>query len=451
MEEDYHKTPASQVKPDALVLQRLATAVMEAEERNNYEAAHNEPLLKALAIVKKFIRTKGRVCYGGTAMNAILAPKDRFYDPETDLPDYDFFTPDPNKDVEELVADLKAAGFTEVYHRVGMHEGTKKILVNFVPIADISAIGEDIYGIMLKRAIKRGGIRYMDPDTLRMMMYLELSRPKGEVARWEKVFERLQLINRTFPPRARTVRIGDGPRHKDLPAAVQRSILDFCIEQQRILFTGDLDKFYRAVIEKNEKIFPVEGMREIVGFLSPNLRGDLKTLKESLGGDGHVAIILHKAKGEIVPEYAEIRYHGNPAVLILQEAACHSMLHFGTPDGRSIALASLDTLVTLYYAIGLFTRRAAALIPRVLAKVPVFIALAERNRRVRRPHVPAFPISCRGYQKGKATLLREKVERIKREKDAGSGSARSSSKTARSSSKTARSSSKTKTRKRSSR
>jgi hypothetical protein len=445
MEEDYQHTPKSHQRPaEALVVERLAAAVKEAEERNDYEAAHNEPLLKALDIVKRFIRSKGRVCYGGTAMNAILPPKDRFYNPEVDLPDYDFFTPDPDGDVEALVAELKAAGFKDVYQRVGMHEGTRKILVNFVAIADITAIAADIYGVLSKRAVIRGGIRYTDPDVLRMMMYLELSRPKGEVARWEKVYERLRLINAAFPPRGgRTRRVAKGA---PLPKEAQRSIFDFCIDNQRVLFTGGLDGFYKSVIEKGNKLFSLDAHRGVIGMLSPSISEDAKVLREILGGGTHTKVFTHVAKGELVPEYIELQYHGRPAVLLFQEVACHSYLYFATPDGRSIAVASPDTLVTLYYAIGLFTRRAAGLIPRLMAAIPTLVALGEVNRRKGRPAIPAFPLTCRGYQKGRATLLREKVERIKREKDAGPKTVRSSSKTARSSSKTVRSSSKTRKR-----
>ena len=32
-----------------------------------------------------------------------------------------------------------------------------------------------------------------------MAMYLELSRPKGDVSRWEKVLKRLTLLNKNFP------------------------------------------------------------------------------------------------------------------------------------------------------------------------------------------------------------------------------------------------------------
>ncbi len=145
MEEDIGKTPRSQIKPIEKRLQeRLGEAIAAAQERIDYEAAHNPELLRALSVVEQFLKKKGRICYGGTAMNMILPPKKRFYNPELDLPDYDFFTPDLDEDIKSLVNDLKEAGFKDVYHKVGIHEGTKKILVNFVPIADCSYISKDV-------------------------------------------------------------------------------------------------------------------------------------------------------------------------------------------------------------------------------------------------------------------------------------------------------------------
>ena len=47
--------------------------------------------------------------------------------------------------------------------------------------------------------IVKKGIRYAPPDFLRMSMYLELSRPDGDVSRWEKVQKRLVLLNTHYP------------------------------------------------------------------------------------------------------------------------------------------------------------------------------------------------------------------------------------------------------------
>jgi hypothetical protein len=419
MEEDIHATPTQPLA--SRVLKRLTEATDKAAERARYEAAHNSELLRALQIVHAFLKTRGRVCYGGTAMNAILPASQRFYDPELDLPDYDFFTPDPAADVEELTQALVSAGFKDVYSRMGMHEGTKKVLVNFVPIADISHLDKELYDTLHTRAVVRGGIRYVDPDILRMMMYLELSRPKGEVERWEKVYERLQLINNAFPPkRIRATRKSKTRRHHQhrIPSEIQSPIMDMCVESRRILIAGgseSLDTFYRRATTGKKPIFSLEGPSGPIAWLTPSLREDANQLKSILGS-AVVALFYHKGKGELGPEYIEVRYKGRPAVFLFQEVACHSLLSFPTSDGRTITLGSMDTLITLYYAISIFTRRAASVL-RLQARIPALVGLVEQNRQAKSPPIPAFPIVCSGYQKGFATLMREKVERIRREKE----------------------------------
>lgn len=412
MEEDIHTSRSFQT--ETRIQERLRRAIDKAQERIDYDAAHNKELLKALDIVKEFLKSSGRVCYGGTAMNAILPAQKRFYDPETDLPDYDFFTPDIDHDTDALVEKMKSAGFNDVYHRVGMHEGTRKILVNFVPIADISQLPPPLYTVLHKRAVVRSGLRYVDPDTLRMMMYLELSRPRGEVDRWEKVYERLQLMNQTFKPKAI---VGTRKKRVATPLARDtfRRILDFCIKTQRPLLSGELADFYRGAIHGTKRVFTLQDHPGVAAFLSSNLRSDAKGLQDTLG-NSDTSTMYHAARGELVPEYVEVRLRGTPVALLFQENACHSFLNFPVQDGRSVAIASLDTLITMYYSIAIFTKRARDLMRTELRTIPTLVALAEENRTLRKPRIPAFPLTCSGYQKGFATLLREKVERIQREK-----------------------------------
>ena len=232
MEEDLRYSKESPVV--LRVKRRLTAAIDKASERIKYETAHNSELIRALTVVEHFLKAKKRVCYGGTAMNAILPPAKRFYDPELDLPDYDFFTPEIDEDIEDLVALLRKSGFKEIYHKTGIHEGTKKILVNFTPIADITYISKPIYEVFLKRSIVRDGVHHTDPEILRMMMYLEISRPKGQVERWEKVYERLRLINSIFPPAKRlgyTRKQGGRIKYAVLPPEMKSAIFDYCIAE----------------------------------------------------------------------------------------------------------------------------------------------------------------------------------------------------------------------------
>lgn len=418
MEEDIYKailSPSSLSKKMEKIEDRLKEAVEIAGERLSYESAHDEELLNALTVVAEFIRRKKRVCYGGTAMNMILPESKRFYNPEFDLPDYDFYTPDIEGDVEALVADLKAAGFKEVYHRVGIHEGTKKILVNFVAVADVSVIQPELYDIFYKRSILKDGIHYTDPDILRMMMYLELSRPKGQVERWSKVFERLQLINATFPVKTeRRGRCRDTPHTIDDSA--QLAITNFIVDNQRILCNGPIISAYTRGIRKGDAVYKPYPTGPML-FTSPAPKEDAMMLKKLLKTAGKVSIYIHKERGEIVPERFELRLDDKIVCLILQEVACHAYNNLPLEDGRVIHVGSLEFLITLYLALHIFTKHSEDILgPDAMCSVKRFVELALDNYTGDRSQFPPFSLNCRGHQTGYASLIRQKVLRIKREK-----------------------------------
>jgi hypothetical protein len=427
LHEDYSKRETSAQKR---VLERLEKAVEAAAERQAFESAHDEELLKALDIVANFIRKRKRVCYGGTAMNMILSPSKRFYDPNVDLPDYDFYTPALDEDVEEIVRDLKAAGFKEVYHRVGIHEGTKKILVNFVAVADISAIDKELFKIFYERSIERDGVHYTDPDILRMMMYLELSRPRGQVERWSKVFERLELINKEFPIElqggaAKGPAVPRGLR--PIPFQARSLLLEFIKQNQRVLCSGPLIPLYRRGIENGNALFESREGGALL-FLSPDPRSDANLLKRGLASalgtrPGALQLFLHRSRGEIVPERLEIRLGGRRTLcVIVQEVACHSFNAVPTTDDKTLLIGSPEFLITLYLSMIIFTRHAHDVLGwNGLAQVRELIALSEKNHSAKRSQFPPFSLSCKGHQTGYASLIRAKVLRIAREKDGAAG------------------------------
>ena len=137
-------------------------------------------------IVETFLKKKKRMCYGGTAINNILPKEAQFYDRNLELPDYDFFSPDPIKDSESLANIYYKEGFKEVEAKAGVHLGTYKVFVNGLPVADITHMNKKLYENLHKKAKIKSGIYYSPPNFLRMLMYLELSRPEGNVGRWEK-------------------------------------------------------------------------------------------------------------------------------------------------------------------------------------------------------------------------------------------------------------------------
>ena len=180
-------------------LEILRQAVDVVENRKGVEVMRDPEVKKIISIVEKFIADKKLVCYGGTAINNILPEDAQFYNKDIELPDYDFYSDNALDHAKELADIYYKAGYEDVEAKSGVHHGTYKVFVNFTGIADITQMEPDLFKAISKDAIIKSGIRYAPPDFLRMAMYLELSRPDGDVSRWEKVQKRLTLLNTHYP------------------------------------------------------------------------------------------------------------------------------------------------------------------------------------------------------------------------------------------------------------
>lgn len=407
MEEDI-KTTAKEanLSKDSLIERRLENAVKQAQEILDFESAHDIEMIHALNIVKNFIIKKKRVCYGGTAMNALLPKKDKFYDPNFNLPDYDFLTPSLESDIKELVNDLENAGFRDVYHKVGVHKGTKKVLVNYVPIADLTYVDAEVFQTFLKESKVIDKIHYTNEHMLRMMMYLELSRPRGEVERWKKVYERLNLINENFDF------ISCKKKHflKEVSIDIRKNILDFIIQRQRILINLEIEGLYKqSLTNKNVKYSLRKG--GALYFYSQDIKQDAFDLKQLLGLT-NLKIMFYKNKSDYLPERIRLVHNNKTIAVIIHENACISYNTVETEDNRVLFIGSLETIIHAHYMLFFFTKSEKSF----LCKIGQCIYTLNKLRGSKTSQFPSFPITCSGYQKGYPTLLREKVQRIKKEK-----------------------------------
>lgn len=401
-------------------LELLKGAVQSASDLIDYESAHDPKILYALDIIEQFLQKKGRVCYGGTAINALLPDKVKFYDPSKDLPDYDFFTPALDEDVDELVQILQKAGFDDVYERVGMHEGTRKIMVNYVPIADITFLTRSVYDRIYARSVVKHGIHYADPDFLRMLMYVELSRPRGEVERWDKVFERLLLLNAALPMRDCPIPFRKLVGHTKIPMGIRRSLLHFVTENEKVLAGADVGAFYNQYLHADaRRSYGIQWFlrqKSVVVFLSSDPGRDAAFLMRQIHKDELTQELL-QGERELVPERIVIRYKGRVIACIVKEVACHAYNVLDLSKDKKLRIATLDTLLTLYLGLGIFTDDKYTLGVPILCLCQRMLELNNAYRKAGgKGVIPAFSITCSGYQKGYATLLREKVQRIKREK-----------------------------------
>ena len=399
--------------PDKIIKQ-LDNLVDKAKAKLNLEVAQNPALQKAINVVELFLRRKGRCCYGGQAINAHLNEKDKFYDPNVSLPDYDFFTPDAKSDMDEIVDDLKKAGFTEISKRIGIHEGTSKIYVNFAAVADITQLIPEFYEQISSKSNVFDGIHYIDPIFLRMLMYLEISRPRGQVERWTKVFERLQLLQKAHPiPKCK---IRNSPIIEDENSANARAYLvKYMISNRRVFMGADIHEIYsQSGLGKSagsRTHFLLKGTAPVV-FLSPDAEDDADKITAAMNVK-KVSIVGYQ---NLLPPMVAL-YKGDHIIcLIVQQEACHSHIVLPLTKHRQLRIASIDTLLT--FLISLYYREDSLLMTKeaLLCWIREYIDISDRYRNHPTKLFPSFSLDCTGYQTTFASLLRAKAARIEAER-----------------------------------
>jgi hypothetical protein len=399
-----------------------------AQSKIDYASAHDDNIIHAIDVVEEFLRKKHRLCYGGQAINAHLPAKYKFYDPEFSIPDYDFFTPNHESDIATLVKDLKKAGFTEISVREGMHDGTIKIYVDYIPVADMTLIDSKLYNILSKREYKTDGISYLDANSLRMLMYLELSRPRGEVGRWPKVYERLLLFNEFVP--VKQCKVSRAIFRGGLSKEQASYTLSFIIENKRIFAGADLLQFYNTALKNKKKgINWILSSKKPIIFFSSDVDADSKILREEFSflinksrdnnnNKTHITIKTYSSHGvDIIPSMKVITHEKKSLVFIIDQTACHSYFNVPIMDKKIMRIASMDTLITLYFGLGLFDSKFYNMGSiECLANNLVKINIESRKDGLDDFAFPFISIKCAGHQTSLSSLIREKVKRITQKK-----------------------------------
>jgi len=398
----------------------LRTAVDKVQSRAGKKMLHSPEVKEIIEIVEKFLRTKKRICYGGTAINNILPEDQQFYNKQIELPDYDFFSPQALKDAKDLADIYVKEGFTDVEAKSGVHPGTFKVFVNFIPIADITSIPKDLYHVLLKKAKERNGIKYAPPDYLRMAMYLELSRPQGDTSRWEKVLKRLILLNKVYPLRGHQCDTIEVQRMFDDPGTFKEkklfyTVRDTLINQGVIFFGGFANRMYL----KYHHFFKKKNLLRIPDFdvLSTEPKVTATIVKEGLEEAGFKKIHIQKRKpvGEIISESYEVKYGNEILVVIYAPLGCHSY-NVIRKFNRNIRIATIDTMLSFYLAF-LYANRPYYNPQRILCMSQFLFQVQKYNRLQQRGILRRFSINCYGKQPTLESMRHEKAKKYKQLKN----------------------------------
>lgn len=395
----------------------LRTAVDNAEDKIARSTVNTPEVRKMISIVEKFLRRKKLICYGGTAINAILPKEDQFYNKDTEIADYDFFSNNALEDAKELADIYLQEGFEEVEAKSGQHYGTYKVFVNFIGMADITQLHKDIYKSLKKTAISVDGILYSSPNFLRMSMYLELSRPAGDVSRWEKVLKRLTLLNNNYPLKGDKCNTDDFQRNLesvsdyDEETTIYNSIRDTFIDLGVVFFGGYAMSMYRHYMPKHLK----DNIINTPDFdvLSETPESTATIVKERLQSIGikDVKIIKRNAIGEIIaPHYQIVIGKTDTVAFIYEPIACHSY-NITKVRGNNVKIATIDTMLSFYLAF-LYSGKTYYNAERIICMAEYLYKVQEKNKLMQKGVLKRFSLNCFGHQETIEEMRAEKTRKF---------------------------------------
>ncbi len=311
-----------------------------------------------IKLISKFIIKKNLILYGGLVINLLLPKKHRFYKEYT-INDYDCFSKNPINDANELAKLIKKSGYKYIKIKRAVHKNTYKIYVYGKQFFDITFLEPSIYDILLnyiknnKDSLKYYKDKYkiIPIELVKQNLYFELARPIQSGFRWEKLYNRLELINKFYPTeKSKEIlkcipikseysiivkKLLDYIKNKNIPIIDSYSIkiynnCSFCC------YRLTENSIYITILVKNI----IESFNDIKNLLNfNNSEYDLKVLKKTINNfnvyrEYDIKIINKKTK-----------QHFNIVRIIEVKNQC-----FSTTVKNNYTLGSIDTcLYFLYY------------------------------------------------------------------------------------------------------
>ena len=396
----------------------LRTAVDHAEEKIGKRVVNSPEVKKMITILENFIKKKGEICYGGTAINALLPKEDQFYNTDVEIPDYDFFSPRALEDAKELADLYFKEGFSEVDAKSGQHHGTYKVYVNFIPIADITQIPKELFDALKVESVRVAGILYAPPNFLRMSMFLELSRPAGDTSRWEKVLKRLKLLNKHHPLTSVQCAHVDFQRkmeHSEKTDEIYENVKNTLVNQSVVFFGGYAISLYSKYMPSDLR----KQLKRIPDFdvMSNEAETTAEIVVERLKDIGikNAKMIKRSPLGEVIPEHYQIMVGTDTIAFIYKPIACHSY-NIINIDGQKIKIATIDTMLSYYLAF-LYANRNYYNVDRILCMSKFLFEVQEKNRLAQKGLLKRFSINCIGHQESVEEMRAEKAAKFRELKD----------------------------------
>ena len=259
---------------------------------------------------------------------------------------------------------------------------------------------------------------YLPPNMLRMSMYLELSRPAGDISRWEKVLKRLTLLNNNYPLQTKDCDYHFFTRKMEVHEKsdiIFRVTRDCFIDNNVVFFGGWASHVFSSYMNKAS----VNMIKNHPDFdvLSTNAKETADLVVQTLRSHGleNVTVTSHENLDEIIPKHYEIKIKKDTIAFVYQTIACYSYNVINIGDKKA-KIATIDTMLSLYLAF-IYAKRNYYDEKRILCMANFLFKIQQKNRLAQKGPLKRFTVQCYGQQQTRESMKAEKNEKFEELRD----------------------------------
>ena len=239
-------------------------------------------------------------------------------------------------------------------------------------------------------------------------MFLELSRPMGDVSRWEKILKRLNLLNKHYPLVHKKCELQRRfSSRRDEPELFRITKKVFL--EEGVVFIGG---YANAMYTTYTKVPQLKNVPDFdVLSLTPKETG-AKVVRALKKAGYEVTMEEHEPIGELVSKHYSISVDGEYIAFLYEPIACHSY-NVIEEGGKPLKIGSIDTLLSYYLAF-MYADRDYYDENRLLCLSSVLFKVQQENRLSQKGILKRFVLQCYGKQPTLADM-REENNRLHKE------------------------------------
>ena len=269
-------------KEDMLILEENIDKIIDSARKvtiNKLEPTIDE-YNKVMTIIKNYVSKNNRVIYGGYGWNELIIkkkPEDRIYSiDKIEMPDIEFYSPQPVIDLVNICNDLNNKGFKFVRGESAQHEETYSIYVNQLIYCDISYMPNIVIDKMPKQKINN--LLISDPKWILIDIMRQYNDPMTSYWRVKKNLMRANILLSHYPlqTNGKFNKINTNPETNKALDFVRKEII---IGSKLLVFGyyGYQYYMYKANDDKKEELYV-----PYYDVISVNISDDSKMIYEKL-------------------------------------------------------------------------------------------------------------------------------------------------------------------------